>query len=78
MHLAMHRDRLGHGPHRPLGRAVGEEDGITQVRGDRRHVDDGTAAGILHQGNGVFAAQEHTLVHDRVLFTKRLQAAIFQ
>ena len=49
LHLAMDGDRLGHGAHGALGRAVREEHRDTQVRGHRGHVDDRAAAARMHR-----------------------------
>src|SRR3546814_17957546 len=48
---------------------------ITKERARRRHVDDRAAVALVHQRNGVLAAEENALAHDRVDPAELLKAA---
>ena len=56
----LHRGGFRQCAHRALRRVVAHmRHGLAGVAGDRRQIDDRSAAGLLHRQHGVFGAQEH-------------------
>src|SRR3546814_16028438 len=74
-YTTLFRSRFGHRPHCALCGGIGEIDRITKERARRRHVDDRAAVALVHQRNGVLAAEENALAHDRVDPAELLKAA---
>src|SRR5580700_9180732 len=58
---AMQRHRFGQQPHAAFAGAVSGEVAVSDQPRDRRYVDDRAAAAILHDADGVLAAEKHAV-----------------
>ena len=64
---AFHRDRLRKQPHAALGRAIAGKTGRAAQARQRRHHDDGAAAGLAHRRQAMLHRQKHAVEIDRGL-----------